>query len=465
MSGQLVRWARSLLVLSPALVLLAHPEASLAAQGGELGQILSMSDAAKARMPKQARNRAIHKYGLKVLALRRSFIQRHNTNYKVEIPREKVTHTARNQEMSGRCWIFASDRVLQSKLFNKGIDPAQLSTSFINYHALRQRSFALLREAATAEPSKGKTKPVTELLGNEGGFQPWIAKIIQRYGIVPEQKMRTTADGGDSELFMIQMQTLVASARRAFSRAPRGSSERQTLLKQYQGRVEELLDATVGKPPRQFTLKGKVYTPKTYARRALGLKRGDLDYVVLTNDPTHAWNRRFFEAEKSDYPGMYSFKSYNVSMDIIRGATQKTLKHGEAVFFAANWSPDNPHVAGMNEHHPKAANGVLALAAFNYGDLVPSAKLSKHDRVKAGILPANHAMAITGYDPGKRAGSVAKWKVDNSYGSESGDNGHLHMYDDYFRQYVETVVVPRSSVPRKVLEKLESRRVLRYKNP
>jgi bleomycin hydrolase len=99
----------------------------------------------------------------------------------------------------------------------------------------------------------------------------------------------------------------------------------------------------------------------------------------------------------------------------------------------------------------------MSLAAYNYGVFVPSEKISKGDRLKARIDTANHAMAVTGYDPAAKGKGVLKWKIENSWGSKANDKGHLHMYDDFFRQYVEEVAIPRSLVPQDVLAKLESR--------
>ena len=153
---------------------------------------------------------------------------------------------------------------------------------------------------------------------------------------------------------------------------------------------------------------------------------------------------------------MPAFDEYNVSMDVMQKAVKKTLRKGEAVLFGVNVSEDQPHRADF-ANAPKKAKGILSMKAFNYRNLIPAPRLSKRDKLRAGLWEANHAMAITGYDPGSKRGTVRKWKVENSHGASSGDKGFLHMYDDFFRKHVEDVVVPRSAVPARVLKLIDAR--------
>ena len=418
-----------------------------------LRKVLSMSDSAKAALPRQVLNRAVQKYGLKAVAFRNSFLKRHNSCYKVTIPRSKK-HTAGDQQFSGNCWIFASGRVMASKLNKKGRKSPRLSSSFVNYYNMKQTADALLREAARAGTKKRKADPKRVEEADEGGFQIWAMKIIRKHGFVPERSMPLTADAADPALYVNRLQTLLVKGQKDLSRIKgRGAAAKRTkVLKKYLGQVDALLETTIGKPPANFTYGGKRYTPQTFARQHLGIKDRDLEYVTLTHYTDRSFNRRYRSGKA---PGMNSFDEYNVSMDVIQKAVKTTVRRGEAVLFGINVSEDHPHRA-YGENLPTKAKGILSLKAFDYGSLVASPKISKRDKLKAGLWQANHAMTITGYDPGK-AGRTNKWKVENSLGKSSGDKGFFHMYDDYFRRHVEDVVVPRSSVPKAVLEAADAR--------
>ena len=440
----------------PCLVLLiaiALPASGEARKRYDLKKVLSMGDRAKAKLPRSVLRRAAHKYGLKAVALRRSFVKKHSDKYKYQIPAHS-SYKVRDQKYSGNCWIFSTGRVLASKLHKQGRKSPIMSSSFVNYHSMRQTARALLKEAARDKMGRPDLRRVAE--ADEGGFEVWAMKIIKKQGFVPYQKMPLTADGSDPGLYLNRLQTLLGKAKLDFAKLNKKKgtpTQRNAMLKKYQKQVDQMLDMSIGKPPKSFSWKGKRYTPKTFASNFLSLKQRDLDYVTLTHYPTRGWNRRY---KGGISPGMPAFDEYNVSMKVMQQAVKKTLRKGEAVLFGVNVSEDQPHRADF-KNSPEQAKGILSMQAFNYRNLIPAPKLSKRDKLKAGLWEANHAMAITGYDPGKKRGSVRKWKVENSHGASSGDKGFLHMYDDFFRKHVEDVVVPRSAVPARVLKQIEGR--------
>ena len=437
----------------------ALPGVAQAGKPYDLSKVLKMSDRAKSRLPRRTLNRAIRKYGLKAVALRRSFVKKHNNSYKVTIPKP-LTYKVRDQCSSGNCWIFASGRVMASKMHRNGRTAPMLSSTFVNYYNMRQTARALLSEFA--KDNKGAKPDLSRVSeADEGGFQIWAMDIIKKHGYVPAEKMPLTADGSNPGLYINRLQSMLAKAQRDFSRAGKakaGKGEQRALLQRYNKQVDQLLGTALGKPPARFTYNGKKYTPKTFAKKYLGVTDNQLDYVTLTNYSNRGYNRRY---ESGVSPGMNRFNEYNVSMDVIQQAIKRTVRKGEAVLFGVNVDSDNPHRADI-KGGSRDAKGILSLSAFNYRNLIPSSRLAKRDKLNAGLAGANHAMAITGYDPapGKR-GSVRKWRVENSHGIKAGDKGFFHMYDDYMRHHVEDVVVPRWAVPKHILKKADARAVIK----
>ena len=446
-------------VLLLATLALCWPHPVQARRIARVDRVLGMGDRTKARLPADVKLKAVQKHGLKAVALRRGFLKRHNTHYRYQIPLEKKPHVIRDQKATGRCWAFATDRVMESKQAKGGKPAVELSKSFINYHSLRHTARTLLTKAAM---SHGRLPKLAATLG-EGANQTRAMKILEQYGAVPESKMPTTRDGQNSGVFLSQMQTMVARAAADFGKIKKGPEAKAQVmarLESYQQEVDSLLKTTVGKPPRKFKVDGKFYTPKTYAKKLLDGGPSTSDYVVLTHDPSKGWNRRY---KVTDGAGL-TYQAYNIPMGAMQKAVKRTIRQGEAVYFSANASANNPHRAGTSSAEPREANGILSVSAFDYKSFVPYKQISKRQRVKAGVTPANHAMAITGYDPAPGgSGKVRKWKVDNSWGEKAGDKGHFHMYDDYFKHYVSKVQVPRSSVPAALLARIEGAPVVEPK--
>ncbi len=438
------------------LLLIAAPSA-FARPKVRIDNVLSMSDRARASLTPRQKRKALRRYGLKAMALRRSFVAKHNPNYKVEIPAERLP--IKDQKSSGRCWAFATNKVLESKLTQKGLPLTAMSPSFLNYHSLYHKAMTLL---VTSARMKGKQRPdlANKLLG-EGGTGMSALALVKRYGLVPDSKMPTTADGNNSGVTLNLLKRIVVNASAEFAKVAddkQSVKKRIKLLKQYRREIKALLAATIGRPPARFKVDGKWYTPTTYAKDYLGLKADDLDYVVLANDPTHAWNRPYAQSAL-----IVDYKRYNVAQATLERAVKRTIRGGEAVYFSTNVSADNPHrVRGPNV--PKGAEGILSIKAFDYDAYIPQTKMSKRQRVATKISGPNHAMAFTGYDPDGRT-KVRKWKVDNSWGTQIGDKGHMHMYGDYFKTYVGEVLVPRSSLPKRLVKQLERATLVKTAQP
>lgn len=48
-----------------------------------------------------------------------------------------------------------------------------------------------------------------------------------------------------------------------------------------------------------------------------------------------------------------------------------------------------------------------------------------------------------------------RWRVENSWGSDSGSSGYLMMTDDWFTEFVYEVVVDKALVPQEVIDVLK----------
>jgi bleomycin hydrolase len=421
-----------------------------------LAQARSRSSAAQQAQRTRQIRRQVQEQGLRSAAVDQRFLQRHKTRYAVEVP-----HTAiRDQEKSGRCWAYAWTKTVESMARNKGRESGSLSASFINYHALRTLAHGAIDQARrTADHPENHTYSLDADMLGEGGYSHWANHIVKRHGIVPESKMRSnTFDSRESHILQNKLHRLVTAAYRDLWHTSDGAKKtRRKIATKYKKKVDQLLKTMIGAPPRRFTVDGKTYTPRTYRQDYLKLADSDLEFVCLSNDPTRAWNRRYRETYYGK--GIPDNQTYNVSMGTIQGAVKRSLRDGVAVNVAVNVDWDNPHRVAPRDHESSQTNGVMSLAAFNYGKLAPTVKLTKHDRMEHGVSLSNHMMAITGYQPRKR-GQQARWQVDNSHGSGHFRGGRLDMYDDFFRHYVEEVTVPRGMVPKSVLQKIESKPAL-----
>ncbi|MBW2732169.1 MAG: hypothetical protein JRH20_07225 [Deltaproteobacteria bacterium] len=424
---------------------------------------------AKRELPKKIIKKAVAEIGMQAVALSHDKVNAFKRDYRVEVPLAKSRKTSANQAASGRCWDFAGTLTLESIVKAKQGKDVKLSESFINYQALRRMAFGVLAEAVKKQPHKKRTgieqlANSKELHGiravqkiSEGGFAGWYYPLVRDHGLIPESAYGSNMPANHSSDYLGRVRNVVANALISIE-GTKSKSERTKIHQQARKDVLSQLNMALGKPPKQFVVDGKRYTPQTYRKRYLQLQDADLDIVVLANDPITAFNRRYVV---DGFPGMPEFEVHNVSMATINNAAKKTLRAGQAIYFSSIVSPGNPHVAGQRPSDPRAAKGLLSVSAFDYSFMQPEGarELGKRNRQKAGELRANHAMTLVGYNT---KGGL-RWLVQNSYGDKYGDHGRMHMQQDFFQYYGSSVAVPRAFVPEKILMKSLERPLLNTK--
>ena len=84
--------------------------------------------------------------------------------------------------------------------------------------------------------------------------------------------------------------------------------------------------------------------------------------------------------------------------------------------------------------------------------------MNKKQRIETFDSGSTHAMTLMAVDlDGK--GNPIKWKVENSWGRESGMSGYIMMTDEWFREYMFRVVANRCYCPASVLDLLKQKPV------
>lgn len=81
--------------------------------------------------------------------------------------------------------------------------------------------------------------------------------------------------------------------------------------------------------------------------------------------------------------------------------------------------------------------------------------MNKEQRVSTGASSMTHAMVITGVH--LEDGVPVKWKIENSWGADTGKKGYFQMSDKWFDEYVFQVVSSAQYVPRELQQVLKTK--------
>lgn len=89
----------------------------------------------------------------------------------------------------------------------------------------------------------------------------------------------------------------------------------------------------------------------------------------------------------------------------------------------------------------------MDIDAFDYElGFGTSLNLSKEERVRVGNSAMNHAMVITGVHLDEVTKKPIRWKIENSWGDETGAKGYYLMSDKWFDEFVFQIVTNKTFV-------------------
>ena len=356
-----------------------------------------------------------------------------------------------NQKKSGRCWMFASLNVMRLKVMDKlNLKNMELSQNYpLFYDKLEKSNYFLENILDTLdEPLSGRV--VAYLLQDpigDGGQWDMFRSLVAKYGVVPKDIYPDTAVSVET----MQLRKYLTTKLRGFACELREAAAAGESMEALRGRKDAMMETvyrmlciSLGKPPVRFTWEtrdkdGKFIrvsdiTPQEFYEKYVGF---DLDNLVTAiNAPTQdkPYGRTYtVQYLGSVREGKYPVKYLNLPMDDLRAIAIAMLKDGRPVWFGSDVGQFSNRKAG-----------ILSLDAYNLGGLFDTEfPMSKAQRLDYGESLMTHAMVLTGVDLDED-GKPIRWKVENSWGDESGDKGFFVMSDEWFGEFAYQILLDRS---------------------
>ncbi|GMM35911.1 bleomycin hydrolase [Saccharomycopsis crataegensis] len=373
-------------------------------------------------------------------------------NLKVDFEGNPVT----NQKSSGRCWLFASTNIFRipvQKKFN--ISDFQLSQQYLFFYDKLEKSNQFLTNIIDTAEDDLDARVVSTLFADpisDGGQWTMVVNLIEKYGIVPNTVFPdaySATSSGTLNLVLVNKLKQDALVLRKLVTNKRTSKEEILELKEkYLKEVYKVLTLTLGVPPKadesfswEFVDKFDNFhridvTPVEFFKKFVGW---DLkNYVSLIHDPRNEYYKLYSVDKLNNVVGGEPVLYINVPLDDMKEAVIKNLKNNQAVFFG---SDVGKFFSGEE--------GILDLDNHDYElgfDI--QLKLSKAERLRTHTSQMTHAMVITGVH--MQDGKPVRWRVENSWGKDSGKDGYLVMTDSWFDEYVYQAVTDLSHVDKKI---------------
>ena len=384
--------------------------------------------------------RAIQKNGIKAASEDPTASERLHRAFSYEIKTGKPT----NQRHSGRCWSFAALNTLRHKFATKyKFKDFELSQNYLFFWDRIERANMFFQKIIATADKPLHDRTVDFYLSfalNDGGQWANAASIIEKYGVVPEYVMpdtHNTKDTSDVAEVFDSLMRKDAIELRAMVQTNASATELQEAQERMMGDVYKIAAYSFGEPPAKFDLEYRDDDKKFH--QVLGLTPLKFyheyidtnlsDYVVVTNAPDHEMDRSYLMPAQDSVVDGLPIKFVNVPFAELQEGAIKQLQAGETVWVG------NDVLQQMDRKR-----GLMDAKLYHREELLDvDFVMDKKHRLETKQAVVSHAMTLTGFDMVND--QPTRWKIENSWGKDNGDNGYFVMTQDWFEEYTYEAVI------------------------
>lgn len=387
--------------------------------------------------------RAVTMNGVQKSATDPEVQRRDRHQYSISLEQGKIT----NQKSSGRCWMFAALNTMRFDVMKKlNLETFELSQNYTLFYDKLEKSNYFLENILDTleEPTEGRL--IAHLLRDplgDGGQWDMLCNLIEKYGVVPKDAMPETVSSSATwpmTAYLTRKLREFACVLREGHKAGKSAEELRGEKEAMMATVYNMLCICLGTPPKTFTLevrdKDKNFirdeglTGKEFFKKYIGWDLSQ--YVSLINAPTadKPYHKTYTVKMLGNVKEGRPVKYLNLPIEDLKAAAIAQLKDGKPVWFGCDVGKES-----IRE------GGIMDLDILRAGDLFGTEfGMDKAQRLDYGESVMTHAMVFQGVNLDKD-GRPDRWRVENSWGKEAGEDGYYVMSDDWFTEYTYQVVV------------------------
>lgn len=410
----------------------------------------------------KALQNAIQNNSIDLLAKGKAMREQVPSQFSVETRKQSIT----NQKSSGRCWMFSGLNVLRNNfaLANEG-KVVTFSQDYLFFWDQLEKSNLMLQGIIDTADKDAQDPEVQFFFHSpigDGGTFCGVIDLVEKYGLVPtEVQPETFTSENTSRMgrllssklreYGLKLRKMVAEKKSAADI----KAEKTKMLQTIYG----MLCLAYGNPIQEFTYahhdkdgkvvgEAKKYTPKQFAEECGAMKLKNT-FIMVMNDPRNEYNKVYeIQYDRHTYDGL-NWRYLNLPMEEIEKLAIEALKDGKKMY--------SSYDVGKFLDRPR---GYASLDNFDYGSLfMTEFPMNKAERLLTRDSGSTHAMTLSAVNLDAN-GTPTAWKVENSWGADSGQKGCLVMTADWFREYMFRLVVDKKYASKDILKLAEQKPVM-----
>ncbi len=385
-------------------------------------------------------------------------------HFSVETPKQNI----HNQRQSGRCWMFSSFNVFRANFAKRHNDTLRVeySHAYLFFYDQLEKANLMLQGVIDCADKPIDDQRVQFFFHHpigDGGTFCGAADLAEKYGLVPMEVQPETFNAErtaqlrkliSSKLreFGLELRKMVADKKPAAAVKARKTEQLATIY--------QMLSLVLGEPVKQFTYAFKnkdgktvteprTYTPLEFFRETQGTDAINGTFIMAMNDPRRPYYKTYeVEWDRHTYDG-HNWCYINLPMEDIAQLAINSLKDGTKLYSSYDVGVQLDRKVGLN-----------ALDNFDYGTLFGTTfPMNKAARIATFDSGSTHAMTLTAVDLDAN-GKPIKWKVENSWGTESCHKGYNIMTNEWFNEYMYRLVVDKKYVPENILKAAQQKPIM-----
>ncbi|WP_101772908.1 C1 family peptidase [Peptostreptococcus faecalis] len=370
----------------------------------------------------------------------------------------------RNQKRSGRCWMFAALNVMEYKLCNKyNLKNFELSQNYTLFYDKLERCNYFLESIYKTMEEDLDSRLVSHILTDpmgDGGQWDMLKNIIKKYGVVPKYSMPETQNSSDTtslNTYLTKLLRMYAKNLRKANEDNATSEKIEEMINSYMKEIYNVLSIALGTPPKYIDFEARDKDDNFISYKNLSTTEFynkfiemDLDdYISIINAPTN--DKPYYKSYTVQFLGNVvegdAVKYVNVPIGDMKKSILRQLQDDEPVWFGCD----------VGQFFNKKGSR-LDLETVRVDDLLGvEFDFNKEDRLDYKESLMTHAMVFMGCNYDEENDKIDRYRVENSWGKESGYNGFLVMSDEWFDEYMYQALINKKFLSDKIIKAYEEK--------
>lgn len=412
--------------------------------------------------------------------------------FSVELKQGSIT----NQRRSGRCWMFASLNTLRYEVMHRwNLEDFEFSETYLFFWDKIEKANAYLENVLDTLDEATDSRLfqiINEGPIDDGGWWQMFVNLVNKYGLVPKSAYPESANSKDSDTFVQYINSKLREFAAELRQAHKNGASLQELRDMKIRDLETVYRMTaiaLGEPPKTFDFTARVkdededdkkddneksekkdeaksdkpktgkderpmireigITPLEFAKKYVPVDVND--FVTLDNSPMEQtpFGKRYQIKYTTNVAETKPMEFVNVPLEVFRKAAVDQLNDGHPIWFACDCTQFSLRNEGFFDPAVVRVDQLFNVT-FTF---------DKAQGLEYGDSPSNHAMTFTGVNLDEN-GNPNRWKIENSWGKDAGEDGYYVGSQEWFDRYVTELIINKKYLDKATLEILEQEPVM-----